>query len=379
MIIKSLYDIDILINNISLLDGGNAIGVNCSIIEDISSSIPTCNLEFNSSPEFMSKYPIVDGTPIVVKINIAGAKEEKIYKFRTTRIITTPNGQLFNYFIAGVIDFYELFRSSVEYAQKSTSSDVFTNVAQKNNLSAVICQTKDKQLWVASEQNLGKWLANIASCGWASETSGMMWFLDREKTLYYIDIDRIISESSNLITFVPGQMTQQNVLGNTMPFGSMRLEANSGDENLFNNGYGGENRYFSVEDYKWHSFSPNKVRATSNIININQELSQGLEENFCELDTGNFHSHYFLAKDQNSRVLSTYSTYVHLNCELFKDIKLGQVCTIQGTNASAPVETNVTNIKFFTKSIKTFITAKDIGMQFTLCGQGYNSYSQESY
>lgn len=378
MIINSAYDVDIKINGVSILGCGNAIGVKCAIIEDIKSTIPMCNLEFYSSPDFLGKLAIVDGTPIVITLNM-GEKIQQVFNFRVTKLIGKPEKNLFYYAITGLIDFYELFQSASPYAQNSSSSDLFKNIAEKFDLYAIIHQTYDKQLWTSSEQNLGKWLTNVSTHGWASNTSAMVWFLDKTKKLYYIDIDRLMLESSAPVLFSSGLTTSQNMSTGMITFGSMTIETNSGDENLFNNGYGGENRFFSITDYKWHNFSPNKIRASSNIININKELSNGLEDNFCEFDMGNYHNNYFLARDQNARILSTYSTYFNLNCEWYHPIFLGQFATIGKQSLSSEISVSSFNNKCFVSGIKTFIDSTNVSMHVTLCSQGYNGYSEESY
>lgn len=379
MIVNNYYDVDIKINGISIFGSGNAAGVKCTISEEISSTIPMCNLEFHSTADFVGNLAIVDGSPIVITIKTANAQKEQVFYFRVTRLVGKPEKQFFRYFVTGVIDFYNLFYSSSKYAQISHSSDLFKNIATEFDLYAIIHQTKDKQLWVPSEQNLGKWLTNVASHGWASRTSGMVWYLDKEKRLYYLDIDRWMLDNSNPIIFNSGQLTVNNLQNGVVNFGSMIMDADTGKENLFNNGYGGENRFFSVTDYNWHTFSPNQVRASSNIININKALSNGLEDNFCEFDVGNYHANYFLARDQNARVLSTYSTYITLNCELYHPVYLGQVATVGQQALNTDIQISSFNNKCFISGIKTFINSKEVSMQVTLCTQGYNGYSSESY
>lgn len=382
MIINSLYDVDIVVNGVTLMNKGYASGLKCIITEDVTESIPSCTLEFLSSGDFLDNLAVVDGTPIMISIDAVDPllNSKKVYNFRVSKLTAFPRQQTYYYKITGLLDCYEMFRSAAPYAQNSSSSDLFKAVATKNNLSAVIHPTNDKQLWVASEQNLGKWLSNVAMHGWASSTSGMLWFMDKEGVLNYIDIDRQIFESSEPVVFSPGRTTIENIEDTKIiNFSSFSMQTRSGEENLFNNGYGGENRYFSTVSYDWNSFNPNQVRASSNIVNINKELSQGLEENFCEFDTGNYHSNYFLARDQNLRVLSTYSTYITLSCDLFRDIHLGQVGTIKSQSDISQRQDTTANQKNIINRIDTIITNRGVSMQVTLCEQGYDGTSTESY
>ena len=97
-------------------------------------------------------------------------------------------------------------------------------------------------------------------------------------------------------------------------------------------------------------------------------------------DVGNHHKNFFVAEMQNRRVLSTYSTYLGLSCELFRPIKLSQVCTVDATSTSREDgDIESLKIKYIISKIVTNISSSTVNMDVELCSQGYNGLSTESY
>lgn len=380
MIVGQYYDVSIIVGDLDLLNSGSASNVSCVIKESISTSFPVCKISFNSSIALLNQCPVVDGTnvQIIIKSQLFNINEQ--YNFRVYDVKAIMNGNNVIYTIECFLDFYELFRSAGKYSLYGNSSDVFSKVAQENNLSGIIHQTRDLQLWATSELNLGKWLSSVAKHGWRSEQSGMYWFLNRTGNLFYIDIDKLIYESKNIAKFQYGETLPQDVDSGTYKYKKFVLHINSGEENIFNRGYDGDNIHFDLLEYTTKTEKANKVRAYSNIVNINKELSQGLGKLFYQFDVGNYHPKYFLAEAQNERILSTFSTYSILSMDRFRDIKLSQVCTLNATNPNSS-NTNIKslNIKYIISDILISISATNISMQASLCTQGYNGTSSESY
>ena len=381
MIINKLYEVHILIGGMDIYDYGNASNLNCTITEDVFTGVPICALTFTSSPQFLSRFPIVDGTLVEIQIKSKVFKIDEKYNFRVAKLTATPNANLIFFELSCYLDFYELYRGALKYALCGNSSDVFQSVADRNNLQSMIHATDDRQVWVASEQNLANWLSTVAGRGWASDVSGMYWFVNRKKQLFYVDIDRLIyGTKAPRVTFQCGRTQLDDVENNIIKYQSFNITTNTGEENLFNNGYGGDNSHFSLLKYSVEDVQATKVRAASEIINISKELSQGLGETYSMIDTGNFHPHYYLAWEQNRRVLSTYSSYVNLVCEYFRPLNLSQVVTLKATASNKEnSDINSLTLKYIISSLSIVINSSNIGMNIQLCSQGYNGKSTESY
>lgn len=380
MIINTFYDIHISIGDIDVLEPSFATQVVCKINESVFSSVPVCEISFYSSADFLMNYPIVDGTKIVIKINSEQLNIDETYFFRVTRLRTIPHGSNLFFTINGIIDFYELFRDPIKYSMFGNSSEVFAKVVSENKLQGSIYQTNDSQLWVPTETNLGQWLSYIAAHAWSSESSAFYWFLNKKKNLYFLDIDKLIYESKNIVKFNYGDTLATDVDDRIVRYKNLFMDIKPGDENLYNSGYNGNNYHFDLLSYNTKHENANKVRAVSEIVNINKELSQGLGIDFLQFDVGNHHKNFFIADAQNKRILSTFSTYLILSCDYFRPLKLSQVSTINASSSnSSGKEINTMTIKYIVSQIITTITSSNISMDVELCSQGYNGRSTESY
>lgn len=381
MILNSKYNVSIFVGDIDLLGSGSASGVQCKIIESVEFGIPTCVISFTSAKYFFSLCPLVDGTKVIIKIQSNFYSIDEQYNFRVTEVKAVPtSGSDISIIATCIYDCYEMFRSAYKYSLYGNSSDVFKNVMQKNKISGTIHTTKDIQLWCPSEINLGQWLSYVANHAWASQQSGMFWAMDRTGYLYYIDVDRLIYQEKEPYIFYYGNPSEDDEKNKIYRYKLYSLHIDSGNENLYNCGYNGNNFHFDLNSYSTKKENANKVRATSEIININKELSQGLVDDMLQFDVGNHHEHFFMASSQNKRVLSTYSTYVELVCDNYYPIFVGRVCQLQAANTGATAgKIDSFNIKYLANKIITKISASSITMNVTLCSQGYNAESMETY
>lgn len=381
MIINNLYDVSLQVGNVDILDNNNASKVNCVMEESIYDKFPMCKVTFLSSTEFMDENPIVDGTKIIITVKSEAFNIKEQWIFRVIKLSAIPSGPDMLYSIDGIIDFYEFFRDPTKYSMKNNTSEIFKNIAKVNNVSARIYNSQDNQLWVPSQCNLYQWLNYITQHAWASQQSGYFWCMDRNKSLFYIDVDRLVYESKNIPIFLYGDTAIDDIDSKVIRYKNLLINADTGSENLFNRGYDGDVSYFDLLSYSIKKQKANKVRAVSEIININKELSAGgLKKDMAQFNVGNHHENFFIAETQNRRILSTFSTYVNLACEFFVPIKLSQVCTIKGASHNSTAESvNSINIKYIVGKIVTKINSSTVNMDVELCSQGYNGKSLESY
>jgi len=380
MKINNYYEAFISVGEIEILSSGVASKVNCKITEDVAYGMPVCKLTFMSSRDFLGDFPIVDGVKITIELKSTELKIDEIMFFRVANVRSTANGNNMIYSLDCIVDFYELFRNPIKYSMNSNSSEIFKKIMSDNNINGSIHQTQDKQLWSPSETNLGQWLSYVAAHAWSSPQSGFYWFMNRTKNMFFLDIDKLIYESKNVVKFKYGDTMAEDIDSRIVRYKNLAIDTKPGEENLFNRGYDGSSEHFDLLSYTTQSINANKVRAVSEIVNINKELSNGLGKNFSSFDVGNHHKNFFLAEMQNRRVLSTFSSYIALSCEIFRPLKLSQVCTIETV---APANSNSTintfDIKYIVNKILTTISSSTVSMEVELCSQGYNGASKESY
>ena len=275
----------------------------------------------------------------------------------------------------GLLDFYDGYSHSNEFNIYGNSSDVFKQVAERFQLTSEIDETNDTQLWVAGENNLYQFLMDTCTYGWDDETSAMFWCMDRHKILLYKNFTNLLRKRSSTI----GQFFQQLATDPSQKiygYSKANAQVMAGTENIINGGYGGQDHYFSLLDYDWQEVTANKVIAESNLINISKELSHGLAQSFYPFDVGNFHKNYYIAKKQNARILSTYSTYINVASSFFMPYRLGQVTNFTFTDGQ-DLDNKIKAVSgvFAICAIKINISMKAITCYLQLVMQGLNGIS----
>ena len=382
MIIQEEYDLNIYVDGLNIFDANGVILIKGEITEAIGNPIPACLLELSVPIGWLDERSIVDGTLIEYEIKNPKLSIQERLKFRLFNINKIEINQRFaKVEMQGLLDFYEGYGHSNEFNMYANSSDVFKQIANTFKLESNIDDTNDAQLWVAGENNLYQFMMNMATYGWVDETSAMFWCMDRHKILLYKNFTSLLRKRSSHI----GQFLQQIYTDPSEKiYGYSKSNATimSGTENIINGGYGGEDHCFNLLDYDWQEISAKKVIAESNLINISKDLSHGLAQSFYPFDVGNFHSNYYKAKKQNSRILSTYSTYVNVAATYFMPYRLGQIVNFQFTDAQ-DLDNKVKSMSgvFSICAIKINIDMKAITCYLQLVMQGLNgqAITRETY
>lgn len=376
--LRDLYTFKITIGDAVITDGLGSSFVGANIYESILDLYSTCTIVFDGSEEFITNSPIVDGTPIKIFIKSKDLNFSYVYYYRVAQVnIVESTNSSYRYTVFGYTDFYSLFEPPTSFAYTGKSSQVFQNIADHYNLESEIDATNDEQLWVCSEQNLKEWLSFVASRGWIDETSGMFWCLDRHRCLLYKNITSLFNLPTEY-TFAPG--TAAGALDSkTIYYFASTVSNKTAEENITNNGYGGSDFHFNLLNYETQETSAKKVKAFSNIINVNKQISKGLKQSFYPIDIGNMHENYFISHDQNMRVLSTFSTYYGINCQFFYPVRLGQIVSLVKNSLTGGNVSKALNMKALIYNIQTTLHPTSVTMSVNLCTQGFNGRSTETY
>ena len=376
--LRDLYSFKITIGDAIVTDGLGSSFVAATIYESIIDIYSTCTIIFNGSEEFINTSPIVDGTPIKIFVQSKDLNFSYVYYYRVAKLdIVQSTNNSYRYIVYGYTDFYNLFEPPTNFAFFGKSSQVFKNIADTYNLENEIDNTNDEQLWVCSEQNLKEWLSFVSSRGWINETSGMFWCLDRHRCLLYKDISSLFNLRTEY-TFAPGTAVG-SLESKTIYYFNSVVSNKTAEENITNNGYGGSDFHFNLLEYKTQETSANKVKAFSNIININKQISKGLKQSFHTMDIGNMHENYFVSRDQNMRVLSTFSTYYGINCQFFYPVRLGQIVNLVKNSLTNGNLSKTLNLKALIYGIQITLHPTSVTMNVDLCTQGFNGRSTLTY
>lgn len=325
MQIQEIYDVDIYIDDLNIFEASGVVFMGANIYESISNPIPVCNLDLTIPLAWMDERTITDGTVIKFIVKCKDLNISEQYVFRLFNIIEMEVLQKFMKLrLEGVIDFYNGYTSGNSYNMHTTTSAIFKSIADANSLIPNIDMTNDKQLWIAGEKNLYQFMCNICAHSYVDETSCMFWAIDRYKNLLFKNLTTLFRTRQNEI-FTFKQMTKPDFKNKLFAYSKAKGSIQSGTNNLKNDGYGGEDFAFNLSTYSFDTITAKKVVAESKMINISKDLSKGLSESWYAFNVGNFHENYFKAHKQNKRILSTYSTYVTLNCQFFQPYRLAQI------------------------------------------------------
>lgn len=324
-----LYELDILIDDLSVFKAGSTVFSKAEIFESIMNPIPTCTLELTLPLEWFDKRSLADGTSIVFDIKSDKLNLNERSYFRLFNIEELDlNQKAVHVKIDGVIDFYTGYTPANNYNMYGSSADLFKRIASQNNLTPYIDNTNDQQLWVGGMKNLYQFMSDTAKYGWIDETSAMLWCLDRHKNLLYKNLTTLFrNRQDHIYKFI--QKPIQTCKEKEYEYGRVTSAIQNGSNNLKNGGYGGEDYYFDVLSYGLKVVAARKAVAESKFINISKELSQGLTDTQSPFNVGNFHPNYYLAMKQNKRILSTYSTYNIIDTQHLQNFRIGQVATIE--------------------------------------------------
>ncbi|MBO4622548.1 MAG: hypothetical protein J5691_01540 [Bacilli bacterium] len=381
MQVQDEYELNIYVDGLNIFEAPGVMFLGGEITEAICNPVPTCKLKLSIPVGWLDERSIVDGTIFLIEIKNDDMNLYESMKFRVFNLTKIEINQDFvKVDIDGIINFYDGYKDGNPYNQYSTSADLFRNAAAMAGLECDVDDTNDEQLWVAGENNLYQFLMKTATHGWADETSAMFWCLDRHKILLYKNLTTLFrTRSNNIGTFI--QLPRPDPKEKAYGYTQASVSVQSGYENLINGGYGGGDHYFDLLEYDWKEVTAKKVIAESNLINISKELSDGLAESWYPFDVGNFHKNYWKAKKQNSRILSTYSTYVNVACSYFMPYRLGQIVRFNFTD-SQDIENRIQLVSgiFSICAIKIKFDTKAITCNLQLVMQGLNgTTSREVY
>jgi len=383
MNIQSAYTVNIFIDGLDIFQAPGTSLLDARIFESIEDPIPYCTLTLSVPVVWINERSIVDGTSIRfdIKSELYELAESLYFRLYDIKEISI-NQQFCKIELNGILDFHPGYRYYSQFNLYGSSSDVFKEVARQFKLASNIDQTNDYQLWASGTNNLYNHLGNITKFGWVDETSAMFWCFDRHKILMYKNLTNILktkSKSNWMFTQLPRLYNKKNKI---YGYSSAIVTIPSGTENLLHEGYGGDDKYFDTVAYQWKYPAAKKVVAESNLINISKELSQGLATNWYPFDVGNFHKNYWLARKQNARILSTYSTNVILQCEYLMNYQLGQVISFALMDSQDIENTvNMATGNYIITNIDIRITTQAVTSTLKLTMQGLNgqALTRETY
>lgn len=293
------------------------------IHESITDILPTCRIEAQIPYFWIDEQYLTDGTKISIEMKIDKkiAKDfeklsENSYIFRLFSVEKIEDyGLSIRVMLNGIIDFLEGYGDGNELNCACTTSNVFTKCAEKFSFNDTdIDETKDKQLWISNGRNVYQFLTYCCQHGYMSDTSAMMWAIDRNKKLYYKNIvDCFKSDKSG------ANCKDGNCQSSTVRVGSLGVPIITsvpfGLNNVTLGGYGIDADVFQLCEEKACKYDYKNIKSDclcktseSTCLCKNGPKKQG--QNWFPFDVGNHNKNYFKAATQNKQILASYSTFM---------------------------------------------------------------------
>jgi len=279
-----------------------------SIIENKGSLLPECVLVFEDMQDYVAKALLGDGAKIKVLIAPDSNRGQQVSDF-TFRVFSTPGigntilGKSLT--VNGIADAPSYFRNVANKAYKGNSSDVIEKVAKEHGFKADVDSTSDEMTWLPRNVPISQWLRQLSEHGYRGAESFMkMVITDKEGqwTLRYKDVTKQMQENptvtlaslgidNNAISILHYMITNQsgfmnNVFGYNSQTGQQKL---SGDHE-------------AQKDVS--------IRKSTKSLEMNSEVKGKVNLGFRDWlppETGNTHTKYAEAHNQNRRISSTYS------------------------------------------------------------------------
>lgn len=350
--------------------------LNANIYESIEDIIPYCTIDLGIHGSALKELPFVDGSKIEINIQQNESEINNTYNFRLYNIesIKQTNWILIMR-LSGLLDFYDGYKPGNTFNAFNNTSEIFNNISNQYKLTAKIDQTNDKQLWIAGESNLYQFMTYMTQHAYIDEKSAMFWCFDGKKNLIYKNIIGLFNEQlKDAFTFV--QAVPFDKENKIYRYISIDARVKSGENNLQNHGYGGDDYYFDLLDYNTKAVNSKYTVAESRMLNISKELSQGLSAEILPFNVGNFHEKYFTAEKQNKRTLSTFSTEIFIGSDCLQSFNLADVVKlIYMDSGDEELTTIPLSGNYLLSGIHTIISKHAIVANARLIGQGLNTIS----
>ena len=287
-----------------------------SLHESICDTIASCQIEIEVPYTWLDNQYFTDGTKISIqmKINEGISSDndkynENPYIYRLFNIEKIEDhGVFIRLSLYGVTDFLQGYGDGNSLNCSCTTSNVFNTCATNYGFSNTnIDSTNDKQLWIANGRTVYQFLTYCCQYGWVDDTSGMMWAIDRNKTLYYKNVVKCFNSGCSdqgCMNINIGSLGVPVIT--TIPFGQNNVELSAygsdADTFVFGKKESCEYDYFSVD--------ANDLLKTSESTCICKDCNCQSGQNWFPFNIGNHNEKYFRAMIQNKQVLSTYCTYL---------------------------------------------------------------------
>lgn len=303
-----------------------------SVVQNAICNLPTFQAILkDSSGQLIDNFSIKDGTPIkIVMGNSSGVRTMNFRVYGQPIVqplqgdyITKLVGYLdFPVYLLGLISSKEFFGTSGSIVGSIASDCGFKNLD--------IDVTDDSMLWNFPFKTYANFIKYLTKYAYASNTSAFSSGVSLDSTLHFKDIAALVKGNPKTL-FYWGKPSDTSIPN--YPALLYKIKTLSGIMNKFAGYSMGQNQ--EQLDGSYEELKTVNATRQSNYLDMNKEIKDTIGNTRIEYfppDCGNTHSSYEVAKHQNSRILSTFSTLVEFVTDEFTDVKLFDLCKWEAMN-----------------------------------------------
>lgn len=316
---------------------------------------------------------LVDGAQIVIKLsNQAEHANPKSYYFRLFNSVKrTVNGAP-SYSITFLADYVSYLNQSTTKTLTGTSAKVIEEIAKKCGLKYYADPTSDKQDWMPINEKYCKFVNSIASAGYINDRSCMMYGIDLNGVLKYIDYNQIKFDK-DVPVFVYGRNANK---GETQVW-DRKFIGSSGVMNAAG-GYNTtrvEQNIITGEDSKFNDVKTVRKSNRLSMGSVNKEKITRGRVNFAPVNCGNVHDNYQQAIHQNTRITNMQNVAFRIatmqmsNYELFDPVKFD----LFEVSSNSLVKDTVNSGNYVIEEKTIFVTPNSLYIEgFKFIRDGFN-------
>lgn len=285
------------------------------ILESILYPLPVGTIVILTDAQFWNETPIVENAQVTITFTplASFASETEQWQFRVFSVNQRYLAPYRVFRITLITDSPTMLDCHPRTIQ-GTSSDVFNQLAEENDLFPDIDDADDTQLWQQANRRNVIWATDVCNHAYTSNTSHYVWCNTRDNYMKFVNLD--VRKFNNPAWIMIPPVLNGSVTGDNVMFvDQIATHVDSGISNR-TVGYGTRNVTTLFNTGQWTQFNPNTFNKMSQDLMYAPEET-GTINRFFSLapNIGNDHTYYNDANVQNIRLRALYSVKVRVGTQ----------------------------------------------------------------
>ena len=349
------------------------------IYESVPDALPNIKLVLVDDYSLIEEVKLNDGSLIEIslepQVNESTTVVYTRYRVFGMKVIPLDNGDRVE--IVAYLDAPDFFKNCEFQSVTGSSSQVAIELAKRSSLDYEVDDAIDRQTWIRSGITGYQWLSQVANHAWNNNYSAYVHCITRESVLKFYNVG-IRRQQESKWEFIYSENSNATLEDNQILITDHQYILNSGVLNRWY-GYGRLTNEYSVTTGLFDSnIQISELDKSTDFLNINSQLDSTPRYDASPIDCGNTHDNYSLARIQNGRILSTFSTNVKVISNILKEVQLlDRVKLITIAKGLLEVRKSL-NGDFFVDRIRISIDRTSFVVAYNLVREGANNRDSDA-